>query len=114
MSYWSTWRASHPEYRQREAERKRIRRSAMTPEQRRADRGTKPKRPVPEPVPILMPVLQRGGSVSFWDDELRLDLAQEAALALIEGRDPRAAVEVYRQRETRWHHITCPFLLDGE
>jgi hypothetical protein len=86
----------------------------MTPEQRRVDRGSPKLKPVPEQLPVLMPGLQHGTSMSYWEDELRLDLAQEAALALIEGRDPRAAVEHYRQREKRWYNLTCPLLLDGD
>ena len=60
-----------------------------------------------------MPTLQRGVAVSFWDDELRLDLAQEAWLAALEGREPEAAVQAYRRREIGCRYHTCPFKLDG-
>lgn len=82
----------------------------MTPEQRRRDRGIYKPRPLPEPLPILMAHLMHGTRVSFWEDELRLDLAQEEQLALLEGRDPQEAVRQYRSRELYWHSITCPFL----
>lgn len=62
------------------------------------------------PLPLLMPHLQRGAALSFWDDELRLDLAQEAALAELEGRDPREAVQAYLARENAWRKITVPLL----
>lgn len=59
------------------------------------------------PLPTLYPETQHGRSVAFWEDELRLDLAQEAVLAEIEGRDPVEAVAVYAARETDWYnHIT--------
>jgi hypothetical protein len=57
-----------------------------------------------------MPELQRGARVAFWDDELRLDLAQEARLAELEGRDPIAAIAAYRGRELAWRAMTCPVL----
>jgi hypothetical protein len=63
------------------------------------------------PVPTLMPFLQRGTVFAFWDDELRLDLAQEASLAELEGRDPRAACREYRSRERAWQRITVPLFV---
>lgn len=85
----------------------------MTPEERRKDRGAYKPVPKPEPLPPLYPSLQHGASVSFWEDELRLDLAQEAWLAALEGVDPQQAVDAYRRREIAWRHHTCPFLMDG-
>lgn len=55
-----------------------------------------------------MPDLQHGTRVAFWEDELRLDLAQEARLAELEGRDPAAAIAVYGARETSWRAHTAP------
>lgn len=60
------------------------------------------------PLPLLYPHLQSGGTVSFWLDELRIDLAQEAELARVEGRDPKAAVDAYRARETNWFAHAAP------
>lgn len=59
-------------------------------------------------LPVLMPELQRGSRIAFWEDELRLDLAQEARLAELEGRDPRVAIAAYRARETNWRAHTAP------
>jgi len=113
-AYYRAWRAAHPDYRKRNAERLARRRKSLTPEQRRKERGV--RRPVqrPEPLPPLYPSLQHGTAVSFWEDELRLDLAQEAWLAALEGADPQTAVTAYRRRELAWRHHTCPFLVDGD
>lgn len=62
----------------------------------------------PEPMPLLMPELQHGVAIAFWEDELRLDLAQEGRLAELEGRDPTQAVAAYRARERDWLHHTAP------
>ena len=64
-----------------------------------------------EPLPQLHPELRHGQVLSFWEDELRLDLIQEAALARLEGRDPLEAMKVYRAREMRWHRITVEFAM---
>jgi hypothetical protein len=48
--------------------------------------------------------------VSFWDDELRMDLHQERALAVLEHRDPDAAVGAYRSRELAWRAMTVPLI----
>ena len=113
-AYYRAWRAAHPDYRKREADRLRARKQAMTPEERRKDRGVRKPAPRPEPLMPLMPALQHGAAISFWEDELRLDLAQEAHLATLEGVDPGVAVAVYRSREIAWRHHTCPFLVDGD
>jgi hypothetical protein len=63
---------------------------------------------VREPMPILRPETQHGTRVSFWEDELRLDLEQERVLAALEGQDPDSAVTRYRSREYAWKRITCP------
>lgn len=85
----------------------------MTPEQRRRDRGRRRAAPRFEPLAPLMPGLLHGGSLSFWEDELRLDCAQEASLAALEGRDPAEAVKAYRQRELAWRRVTCPLPAEG-
>jgi hypothetical protein len=58
--------------------------------------------PPAAPLPPLLPELRRGIRLSFWDDELRLDLFQERQLAILEGRDPEVAVKAYRSREETW------------
>lgn len=83
----------------------------MTPEERKKDRGVyKPIVRDDTPLPMLMPCLQHGKWISFWEDELRLDLAQEKELARLEGRDPDEAVKQYRSRELYWRAITCPLM----
>lgn len=72
------------------------------------NRERHPAGPAADPLPLLMPELQRGARLAFWEDELRLDLAQEARLAELEGRDPAAAIAAYRARETNWRAHTAP------
>lgn len=84
----------------------------MSPEERRKDRGSKPKALSFEPLPPIYPELNRGTSISFWEDELRMDLAQERALAELEGRNPVAAAKAYWTRENVWIRITCQPLED--
>jgi hypothetical protein len=62
---------------------------------------------------MLMPHLQHGTSVSFWEDELRLDLAQEAELAKLEGCCPKEAVRAYRAREMAWRRVATYELIDA-
>ncbi len=113
-AYYRAYRAAHPDYRKREAARRAARRRAMTPEERRKDRGQRKPAPRFEPLMPLMPALQHGTAISYWEDELRLDLAQEAQLAVLEGVDPKVAVAAYRRRENAWRHFICPFLVDGD
>lgn len=82
----------------------------MSPADRRIDRGHPKSKSILEPIGLLMPHLQHGKVYSFWEDELRLDLAQEAALAIVEGRDPIEAMNAYRLRELYWRAITCPLI----
>jgi hypothetical protein len=113
-AYYRAWRAAHSVYRKRQPGLHRARRAVMTTEERQRDRGVYKPIPPAEPLALLLPMLQHGVEISFWEDELRLDLAQEARLAECEGRDPGAAVAAYRRREIAWRHHTCPFLLDGD
>jgi hypothetical protein len=78
----------------------------------RAEVGRRGPQAEVEPLPLLMAHLQHGSRVAFWEDELRLDLAQEEALALLEGRDPAAGVRAYRARETAWRAMVAPLLLE--
>jgi hypothetical protein len=109
--YWKKYRAAHPSYRKKEAERRKQRKAAMTAEERQKDRGIRKSRAIPE-VPLLMPHLLRGGSISFWEDELRLDLEQERQLALLENRNPDQALKEYRSREYTWKRLTASILDD--
>lgn len=83
------------------------RRAVRAPEDRTREYARRGSRAVPR-LPLLYPSTQRGARVAFRDDELRLDLAQERALALVEGRDPEAAVREYARREARWIRLTVP------
>ena len=64
------------------------------------------------PLPALYPALCHGSALSFWEDELRMDLAQEAELARLEGRCPVEAVRQYRGREMAWRCFALPWLID--
>lgn len=109
-AYYRRWRAAHPAYRTREAARSAASRLINgrgnrrheyhnRNEQRHHDQPT-------EALPPLFPDLARGTTLEFWDEALAADLRQEAALAELEGRDPRKAVLAYRYRERRWLMIT--------
>ncbi len=105
--YWRKWRAAHPIYRERE----RLRAKGRERGDRAAEYAKRPSRAI-EPLRPLMEHLQHGTALSFWEDELRLDLSQERALAVLEGRDPDAAARAYRAREMGWRQHTVP-LVEG-
>jgi hypothetical protein len=110
--YFRAWRRRHPEYVERE--RARLAKRDRTGQDRTAERARARARAKPatpsEPILPVYPALQHGRAVSFWEDELRIDLAQERALAELEGRDPAAAVRAYRLRETQWMQRTVPIV----
>jgi hypothetical protein len=64
-----------------------------------------------EDLPELYPELRRGHGISFWDDELRMDLAQERELAKLERRAGR--VKEYLAREIAWKRMTVPLTDKG-
>lgn len=111
--YWKKYRAAHHD-RIRAQERAR----AARPENRRARQAMESARrkrrraearvAPPAPLEPLFPKLVHGKHVSFWDDELRMDLEQEGALAALEGRDPDAARRLYADAEWQWWHHTAP------
>ena len=105
--YWRKWRAAHPAYRSRE----RVRMAARDRTGRDRSQEKRPSRAI-APVPVLYATLVRGTRLSFWEDELRMDLAQEAELARLEGRDPVESCRMYRTREMAWRAFTMP-LLEG-
>ena len=115
--YYSDWRAAHLEYRERQRVLRKIRRRLYGRGDRSDEyakacvkRAKQVKTPY-EPLPLLMPHLQRGVHISFWEDELRLDLAQERALAELEGRDPEQAAAAYHARESNWYERAAYQLL---
>jgi hypothetical protein len=95
--YGRRWRRDHPTYFVDRRER-------LGGSRRRSARP----RPIAEVEP-LFPQLRHGAKVAFWDEELAMDLEQERALALLEGRDPDEAVKQYRVRETSWRRLTVDF-----
>lgn len=104
---WRTYRAANRE-RLNAAQRARralgrVRGDRSREYSKRASRALPPLGP-------LFPELVRGQRLSFWEDELRMDLAQEAALARIEGRDEALAVRAYRAREIAWRSLTAPLI----
>jgi hypothetical protein len=48
--------------------------------------------------------------LSYWDEELALDVRQEAAIASLEGRDVAEAVRAYRAKEYAWKRITVTIM----
>lgn len=85
------------------------RRCVRAPEDRTREYARRASRAIPRP-PILYPATQRGVRLAFWTDELRLDLEQERALAVLEGRDPDEAAKAYAARETAWYRFAGPLL----
>lgn len=108
-AYWRNYRASHPEYAASDRDRSRVRKARAPRGDRSAEYAARRSRATPVmPLGILFPDLAHGSAMSFWEDELRMDLAQEAALARLERRDVEVAVEAYRRREMAWRAITVP------
>lgn len=111
-AYWAKYRASHPEYRERQRVLRRARRARMTPQERRRERGqSKPVLP-----PAELPALHVGHDL--FDHAKRIakihhgykylthpfydDLVCEIVLALVEGRSPLEARSAFLEREYRW------------
>lgn len=105
--YWAKWRAAHPEYRERE----RLRRARRVRGPRDRSGEHRRSRAAPsEPLPVLYAGIVRGVRLSFWEDELRMDLAQEAELARLEGLDPVERCNAYLSRELAWRHFAQPLI----
>ena len=101
--YWRDWRRDHPEYRARQNILRNARR-ATAGRDRAAEYAKRPSRAIPPLTPLFPD--QRGARLSFWSDELRADLHQERALAILEGRDPDVATRAYERRELEWFVLT--------
>ncbi|HEX5073356.1 MAG TPA: hypothetical protein VFW03_09125 [Gemmatimonadaceae bacterium] len=100
--YFRAWRLENAD-----AERERRRRwRKANPDMRAAQQRRYRARRRVEPLEPLYPELQRGARIAFWDDELRMDLAQEWHLALAAKEDPADAVVRYLKREMRWFRTT--------
>ena len=107
-AYYRAWRAAHPEYRKRASKRRQERKRETGRGDRSKEYARRREQRVPvdmSPLPLLYPELQHGKALSFWEDELRIDVEQERALARLEGRDPDEAAKAYRARESAWHIV---------
>jgi hypothetical protein len=122
-AYYRAWRAAHPEYRARQnqlrAERRRLhgREDRSREYARRRQRATPPIPPLHDGHDLFDRARQilgpRRTTLVFLHDTLYEDLMSEATLALIEGRDPRDAIRVFRSRERAFGRITCPLFEDA-
>ena len=114
-AYYRAWRASHPEYRERERHRKRERRHRMTPMERRQDRGRK-KPIIHDPLPALhlgsdifdhaKRLARFSHGYEVWEHPFYDDLIGEIVLALVEGRSPTQARRDFLGREYDWQRNT--------
>ena len=111
-NYWSKYRAAHPAYRERQRVLKNQRRAAMTAEERRRDRGTRPTRALP-PIPALHtghPLFDEArryagkihSGFHYLTHPYYDDLVSEITLALVEGRKPESARRLFLNHEYNW------------
>jgi hypothetical protein len=121
-AYHRAWRAAHPEYRERQNRLRNQRRRRDGRGDRSGEYARRRSRATP-PMPGLHVghdlfdrarevVGPRRSSLVTLRDPLYDDLVSEATLALIEGRDPGAAIRSYGARERAFGRVTCP-LLEG-
>ena len=119
-AYHRAWRAAHPEYRERQNRLRNERRRRDGRGDRSAEYARRRSRAIP-PMPGLHVghdlfdrardlVGPRRSSLVTLHDPLYDDLVSEATLALIEGRDPDAAIRSYGARERAFGRVTCPLL----
>lgn len=106
--YYRDYRAANRErinarLRERRAKNGRVRGDRSAEYAKRPSRAQKV-----EPLQPLFPHVHHGMAMSFWEDELRMDLEQEAALARLENRDVDDAVRRYRAQERDWSNHTVP------
>lgn len=116
-AYHRAWRAAHPDYRARQNQLRNERRRHAGRGDRSAEYAARRSRAIP-PMPGLhighdlfavarRIVGPRRTSLVTLYDPLYDDLVSEATLALIEGRDPEAAVRSYGSRERSLGRLTC-------
>jgi len=108
--YWQKYRATHPEYVARQ-KLLRAQRRKKTSRNRASEYANRPSRAIQKLRPLFEDLLQ-GTALSFWRDELRMDLRQEKALAELEGKDVTKALRAYQRRETEWHRVTTHLFED--
>jgi hypothetical protein len=119
-AYYRSWRAAHPEYRERQNRLRAERRKRNGRGDRTSEYARRRSRAIP-PVPDmhfgheLFDSARRGvgprrtALVTLYDP-LYDDLVSEATLALIEGRDPEDAIRRYGAAERSFGRVTCPLL----
>lgn len=116
-AYFRAWRAAHPEYRARQNRLRNERRRRHGRGDRSAEYAKRASRAIPS-IPGLhlghdlfdrarRIVGPRKSTLVSLHDPLYDDLVSEAALALIEGRDPSDAVRAYGARERAFGRVTC-------
>lgn len=101
--YWREYRKKHreklnaqqAERRKNDEELRKRRHAAETERRRRRREGEDDSWEIPQ----LYEYLRSGRYYSFWEDELKMDLEQERALAKLEGKDQEEAVRKYRSKE---------------
>jgi hypothetical protein len=119
-AYYRSWRAAHPEYRERQNRLRAERRRRKGRGDRTQEYARRRSRALP-PVPAMhlghdlfeiarRVVGPRRTSLVTLYDPLYDDLLSEATLALIEGRDPEDAVRRYGAAERTFGRVTCQIL----
>jgi hypothetical protein len=119
-AYYRSWRAAHPEYRERQ-NRLRAERRKRNGRGDRSQEYARRRRRAMGPMPAMhlghdlfemarRIVGPRRTSLVTLYDPLYDDLLSEATLALIEGRDPEDAVRRYGAAERTFGRVTCPIL----
>lgn len=120
-AYYREWRAAHPAYRDRQRLLKNARRRLQPRGSRAAEYARRSRAVTLAPMTTLhhghalfdaarAVVGPARSGLTILYDPLHEDLLSEAVVALIEGRDPSAAVRAYRAAETTWRRITGPLL----
>jgi len=71
-----------------------------------------PTHPLLEAAAALVPMPTPGHLLMFRRELTAQDARSEAVLALVEGRDPRAAALAFEAAERAWEWHTCPLLLE--
>jgi len=117
-AYYRAWRAAHPEYRARQNKLRNERRRCQGRGDRSVEYARRRSRAI-APLPdrhlghqlfeqARTIVGRRRTTLTTLYDPLYDDLVSEATLALIEGRDPHAAIRSYGARERSYGRVTCP------
>lgn len=130
MSYWSEWRAAHPEYRERQVALRRARRARQgrgdrsseyaRQRERRAeqrsrqagDHGSLEVHPFVYLAQAFALRVARPDRRAVMHRPTYDDVVSSVVVALFEGSDPTAAAVRSLRAERQWEHRTCPLLLE--